>query len=55
MDDAEEDPEEVVFLLPNGEERLIVPDGEDTPAANTRSSIPKMSARTYWNLFKGHD
>ena len=55
MDDVEEEPEEIVFMLPNGEERLIVPYGEDTPATNTRSSIPKMSARTYRNLFKGRD
>ncbi|KAM0899984.1 hypothetical protein ACQ4PT_020933 [Festuca glaucescens] len=48
----EEDPEEVEFILPNGETRLIVAEEEDTPATNTRSHTPRMSARTYRNLFK---
>ncbi|KAK1618871.1 hypothetical protein QYE76_024388 [Lolium multiflorum] len=50
--EEEEDPEEVEFILLNGETRLIVAEEEDTPATNTRSHTPRMSARTYRNLFK---
>lgn len=52
MEEEEEDPEEVNFILPNGEERLIVSDDQDYPATNTRSHTPRMSAKTYVNLFK---
>jgi hypothetical protein len=50
--EEEEDPEDVEFILLNGETRLIVAEEEDTPATNTRSHTPRMSARTYRNLFK---
>jgi hypothetical protein len=52
MEKEEEDPEKVMLVLADGEHRPIVPDVEDTPTTNTRSHIPRMSARTYMNLYK---
>jgi hypothetical protein len=43
---------EVEFILPNGETRLIVAEEEDTPTTNTRYHAPRMSIRTYVNLFE---
>ena len=52
MGEVEEEPQEVLCIMPNGEQRLIVPDDEDTPATNTRSHTPRISAKAYARLFK---
>jgi hypothetical protein len=41
--EEEEDLEEVEFILPKGETRLIMAEEEDTPATNTRSHAPRMN------------
>jgi hypothetical protein len=52
IQEEEEDPEERIALMPNGEELQIVSDEEDTPAGNTRSHPYKtISRRDFHRLF----
>jgi len=48
MQNEEEYPEELIALMPNGEELWIVPDEEDAPPSNARSHpLGTISARAY--------
>jgi hypothetical protein len=50
--EEEEDPEERIALMPNGEELQIISDEEDTPVGNTRSHPRKtISRRDFHRLF----